>query len=325
MDPITATIVVGMCNAIGSYLLSKGGDIALERVMSKSKVRKIIKKDRKYIQKKFAGTKYTEYPIEAFLLEEVFQNPDFLYTFSSFPQNKRDGLFDEFCNYALSKGMEIQSIDKDNDFRRMLEDCVNYNNQLVHNTILSPSQRLMEKDLRENMSTIMGYAGHTLDSAAETLEENPILEYTHRQIDGILRTLRMDLRFYRFVLLICTIGLMIMPLIVFAIYAKYHFDSESMILVSIIICVATFPVLLFGGICCNKAIHCERSIQIYTNELWKDNFSLYSHVLGKTMLEKEERLHYLQAKLDIREDQLDEREKQLYEREDKLNKERTMR
>ena len=186
------------------YLMGKGSDQALKQASFKAKVKKIIRRDKKYIQRKFSNLKYREYPIEEFFLEKIFQDQFFLYPFDTCPQDKSDELYKRFQEYVLAKGMDLSSIYEDENFRTLLEDCVGYHNTLVHQTMLDPSQRLLEKDIKEYMAAT-GYAGHTLDPMAEALADNPDLEYTHRQTDGILRALRMDLRFHRLSLVMCTI------------------------------------------------------------------------------------------------------------------------
>lgn len=321
MEPVTTTVLaIGIGKTIITYLMGKGGDFALEQASFKRKVRKIIQKDKKYIRRIFANIKYREYPIEDFLLEKAFQLPEFLYPFGIFPPDKSNKLYKMFCDYVLEKEMVLDPIEEDTDFRPMLEDCVNHHNELVHQIILSPSQRLMEKDMKEFM-TFTGYAGHTLDSTAETLEENQALEYAHRQIDGILRALRMDLRFYRFAILMCTIGLMVLAPVVVALYAKYV--SQSIAVVSATVCfVIVVLILFFDMAALGKAIQCEKAIHKYTNALWEKNFSRYSRLLDDYNLDAyrfhlrrvEEHLNKTEKLLDERERYLDEREALLDER-----------
>ena len=225
----------------------------------------------------FRDLKYREYPIEEFFMEKIFQDQYFLYPFDVFPQDKSDKLYEKFQKYILSKGMDCEPIDTDEHFRPMLEDCVNYHNTRVHKVMLDPSQRLFEKDMKEYMAAT-GYAGHTLDSMAEALVNNPDLDYTHRQIDGILRALRMDLRFYRLALIICTIGLMVIAPVVVALYANY--TSEHIAIIAAAMCaVAWASILIFEVVALWKVIYCEIAIKKHTEELWRKNFECYSNII----------------------------------------------
>lgn len=178
--------------------------------------------------------------------------------------------------------MDLSSIHEDENFRPMLEDCVNYHNILVHQIMLDPSQRLLEKDMKEYMKAT-GYAGHTLDSMAVALGDNPDLEYVHRQVDGILRALRMDLRFYRLALAICTIGLMIIAPIVVALYANYKSVHIAMIAATLCV-VAGISILIFEVLAFGKVIYCEKTIKKYTEALWQKNFGRYSNIIEQDRL-----------------------------------------
>jgi len=107
---------------------------------------------------------------------------------------------------------------------------------------------------------------------------NRDLEYTHRQIDGILRALRMDLRFYRLALVMCTIGLMVIAPIIVALYANYNSVHIAMIAATLCI-VAGVSILLFEVVAWWKVLYCEKAIKKYTEALWQKNFERYSDII----------------------------------------------
>lgn len=332
MEPVSTTVIaMSVGKAIGGYLVEKGSDQGLKQASFKAKVKKIIRRDKKYIRHKFSNLKYREYPIEDFFLEKIFQDQFFLYPFDACPQDKSDKLYERFQEYILAKGMDPSSIYEDENFRALLEDCVGYHNTLVHQTMLDPSQRLLEKDIKEYM-TATGYAGHTLDPMAEALADNPDLEYTHRQIDGILRALRMDLKFYRLVLVMCTIGLMVIAPVVVALYANYNSEHIAMIAAALCV-VAGVSILLFEVVALRKEIYYEKTIEKYTEVLWQKNFERYSNIIEHRPLLDDsldeyrqeladrwrslwEREHWMDAKERV----LKEREKRLQEQEEIANK-----
>lgn len=264
-------------------------------------------------------------------MEKIFQDQNFLYPFDTLPQDKSDKLYQRFKEYVLEKGMDFSSISEDENFRSMLTDCVDYHNTLVHQAVLDPSQRLLEKDMKEYMAAT-GYVGHTLDPTAEALANNPSLEYTHRQIDGILRALRMDLRFYRLALVMCTIGLMVIAPVIVALYANYRSVHVAMIAAALCI-VAGISVLFFEGVAWWKIIYCEKTIKKHTEALWKKNFERYSIIIEqgsliddsldgywKELADRAEELWQREWWMDAKERSLREQEKRLQEQEDALNK-----
>lgn len=324
---VMSTIAIPVGKAIGGYLMGKGGDYALEQASFKAKIKKIIRKDKKYIRHKFSDLKYREYPIEDFFLENIFQDQYFLYTFDSFPKEKSDKLYERFQGYVLGKDMDVSSICEDENFRSMIEDCVNYHNILVHQIMLNPSQRLLEKDMKEYM-TATGYVGHTLDPTAVALGDNPDLEYVHRQVDGILHALRMDLRFYRLALVMCTIGLMVIAPVMVALYANYKSVHIAMIAAALCI-VAGISILFFEVMAWEKVIYCEKTIKMYTDALWRKNFERYSNIIEHNSLIDDNLSDYRQHLsnisyslwererwLDAKERRLREKEKQMQEQKD---------
>ena len=111
MEPVSTTVIaMSVGKAIGGYLMGKGSDHALKQASFKAKVKRIIRRDRKYIRRKFSDIKYREYPIEEFFLEKIFQDQDFLYPFDTFPQDKSNELYQRFQEYVLAKGMDLSSI-----------------------------------------------------------------------------------------------------------------------------------------------------------------------------------------------------------------------
>lgn len=320
----THTIATSIGKAVGSYLMGKGADYALEQASFKAKIKRIIRQDKKYIRQKFSDLKYREYPIEEFFLERIFQDQYFLYTFDTFPVDKSEELYKRFQNYVLGKGMDFRSIREDENFRPMLEDCVNNHNVLVHRIMLDPSQQLLEKDMKEYM-TATGYTGHTLDPMAVALGDNPELEYVHRQIDGILRALRMDLRFYRLALVMCTISLMVIAPVVVALYANYR--SVHIAMIAAALCIVTgISILLFDVLAGTKIIYCEKTIKKYTEALWQKNFERYSNIIQNERLLDDGLDNYRQYLSEVRyslwerENWLDAKERSLREKEKQLQK-----
>lgn len=208
----------------------------------------------------------------------------------------------------------------------MLEDCVQKHNVFVRQVVWSPAIQLAVKDIKDYM-TSTGYVGPTLDPTAEALSENSTLDYTHRQVDGILRALRMDLRFYRLTLLMCTIGLIIIAPTFVALYSKYN--STYIAMIAAVLClVAMVAVLPFAIVAWKKIIYNERLIQKYTEQLWERNFLKYSYqvdwrissgeIIDNYWLnieDYEEWLYRERIRLEKREKALEEREAQFQEQE----------
>lgn len=310
------------CDAISSYIMGKGGDALIDRASLKRKVRGLAKKEKKYIRNVFKKSKYIEYPVEQFFFEKVFSTGKYLYPFETIPKDKSQELYEEFRDYVLKSGMDPSTVDEDEDFKSMLEGCVENHNVLVRQTIWSPAIQLAVKDIKDYM-TATGFVGNTLDSDAEVLSDNAALEYTHRQINGVLHALRMDLRFYRLMLIVCTIGLMVVAPTFVALYARYKSPTIA-IIAAVLGVIALVAVLPFGVVTWRKILYCEKTIQKYTELLWENVYSEYSLQLRRSLWESESidnywpRLYSFQEFLDEKRNYLDRREARLDEREKRL-------
>lgn len=287
VELITAEVIQAVGSVVAEYAFGRVGDNLLDSFSTKRKIKKILGDDKKFIEKQFKNQERRLFIIvEEFLFKDIFQDPLFLYPVSNIPEDRAALLWERFYNYAKKAnydGIDIPSLE--DECRIKLGACTNYHNELINKYLLSESERIILKTIHRNQSDLLGYIGKTLDSNSELQFENYKLDYTHKQIEGILHALRMDMRHYKFLLILYSIGIIIVELVsiimlprIIAILGNSLAVQSVAVFVTIVLIIALiFSLLLRLFYSTIKNVqNCERRISAYMEALWDLHFINYS-------------------------------------------------
>lgn len=282
---ITAEILKNVGLTIGQYIFGRVGDTYLDRFTAKRKLKRILKEDEKNIEQKFQeNVEDAEIEkIKKFFFEDIFQDVMFLYPVSDFPEEMSILLERRFHAYAAKTDWEIRSNISLSD----LVACVVKHNKLVNKYLLSDSERIMLKTIQRNQSDLLGYIGKTLDSNSELQIENQALDYTQKQIEGLLHAMRMDTKHYKLLMMIYSLGILVLITIAIITLPKIlkasdNFQSISSGLVVVTIFFALAAVLLlslFFLSLTNVKIR-EKRILEYMELLWQLHFERYKRIFA---------------------------------------------
>lgn len=286
MDLLGAAAAASLPSTAFEFCANTSGGYALNKIMADWKSKAIIRKDRKFIKQQFPELKYSEYPIEEFFLEKVVRDARFLYSGSSLPPDKEDLLVNEFWKFIEYEKpeMDTETMIEDDSFKHRLVHCLNEHNRLMHEKLLTRSEKILAREIKNKIDAL-GYAGHTLSSEADLLTSSPELEYAHQQIDGILRTLRMDLKFYRLMLLLCVAGTLILTSVLVIYYPKYQLMDTAMYVAVLFFTILLVLVMLAAWILM-KISSCEKRVTMYTDIVWKINIAGYKMLLQQIMCDE---------------------------------------
>lgn len=203
---ITAEILQNIGLTVGQYIFGRASDTFLDSFTVKHKLKKFLKVDGKIIEQKFQGIERAEREkIKKFFFEDIFQDAIFLYPVSDLPRERFILLESRFHTYAQKANLENYSTISVDD----LVSCVVKHNELVNKYLLSKSELIMLKTIQRNQSDLLGYIGKTLNANSELQIENQTLDYTQKQIEGILHALRMDTKHYKLLMMLYSFGLLI--------------------------------------------------------------------------------------------------------------------
>lgn len=282
---ITKEVVKKVGLTVGQYIFGRVRDDYFDNFTAKQKLKKILKKDEENInqqfQKKLEKEETTK--IEEFFFKDIFQDIMFLYPVSDLPIDRVDILESRFLNYTKKIDWKDAPEISVND----LVSCVNKHNELIDKYLLSDSEHIMLKTIQRNQSDLLGYIGKTLDSNSELQIEDKNLDYSSKQIEGILHAMRMDMKHYKFLMMVYSLGILILITIAIVILPRIigasnnlHSISRGLIVICMFFVFALF-LLLFLFILALKNVNIrEGKILKYMGLLWQLHFSRYEKILN---------------------------------------------
>lgn len=282
---ITAEILKNVGLTIGQYIFGRVGDTYFDSFTAKRKLKKILKEDEKNIEQKFqenVGEAEIE-KIKKFFFEDIFQDVMFLYPVSDFPEERSILLERRFNAYAEKTNWKICSSVNLSD----LIACVVKHNKLVNKYLLSDSERIMLKTIQRNQLDLLGYIGKTLDSNSELQIENQTLDYTQKQIEGLLHAMRMDAKHYKLLMMIYSFG--ILMLITIAIITlpkilnasdKVQSISSGLVVITIFFALAAVLLLFLFCLSLKNVKIRENRVLEYMELLWQLHFERYKRIFA---------------------------------------------
>lgn len=284
-EVVTKEVVNKIGLAIGQYIFGRLRDDYFDNLTEKRKLIKILNKDKENIKQRFQNILKNEKIeiINEFFFEDIFQDTMFLYPVSDLPSDRVDILKSRFLNYIKEIGWKDAPEISVSD----LVACVNKHNELIDKYLLSDSERIMLKTIQRNQSDLLGYIGKTLDSNSELQIEDKNLDYSSKQIEGILHAMRMDMKHYKLLMMFYSLGILILITIAIVILPKIigaSNDLQSIARGLIVICVffvfALFLLLFLFTLALKNVRIREEKILKYMELLWQLHFSRYEKLLN---------------------------------------------
>lgn len=285
IDFITTEMIKAVGIAVSEYAFGRVGDHLFDTFSTKLKIKGILRKDEKFIERQFKNQKI-ELLIagKSFLFEEVFQDSIFLYPVSDIPESRSTLLWQRYCNYIQKNQYDLSLSLDDDTYKHKLVACVNNHNELVNKALLNDSERIILKTIDRNQSDLLGYIGKTLDANSNLQFENYNLDYAQKQIEGILHALRMDMRHYKLLLILYAIGILIITLTTILVLPQITLLLDSLnenafiAITPIMLIIAwLFALLLRLFFSTMKNVKMfEEKISTYMDALWHLHFTSYS-------------------------------------------------
>lgn len=292
IETIPAEVIKAVGVTIAEYVFGKVGDKFYETRLAARKIKNILKADKKYIEEQFERKELEILHVEEFLFQEVFQNSIFLYPVSAIPKDRVKLLWGKYRAYMTDKhNIDIDTVSENEDIiKSKLVKCVNNHNESVNKHLLSESDRIILKTMQRSQSDLLGYVGQTLDANSELQSTHAKLDYTHKQVEGILHAFRMDMRHYKLLLMLnlvgiivfATISIIVLPHIIGNLSDLFRgnpdINTSKLILFNSIIVILAFVLLILIWlffISLRNVQKCESRIVHYMESLWEIHFINY--------------------------------------------------
>ena len=278
---ISSAIVVPIAKTIGSFLFGRIGNGFVDNALIRSKTKKILAEDRKRIKSLYKSEPEKANFVEKFLFDDIFQDTAFLYPVSILPDDKVELAWDKFCKYREETGAEcIQPGDK-----TLLADCINNHNSLIGKYLLNNSDRLLLGILERDHSDMFGYIGKTLNSDSDLQYSNDRLDYTHKQIEGVLHALRMDQRHYKILLALYSVGIVVLSIVLAlvlpSILPKLTWYNWQLILILMLFLYAFLMLFVLFMKTYQRVAKYENRITEYMEELWTIHYNCYQSLFNQ--------------------------------------------
>lgn len=285
-EPITTLgVIKAIGEAVAGYAFGKAGDKFFDTFSAKWKIKKILKDDKKFIEGQFKDIEYElRSVVEEFLFTEIFQDSMFLYPVTNIPDDRATLLWERWERFRNKTTDKYEWPVFDDEIKIKLEACINNHNELVNKNLLSESEGIILKTIHRNQSDLLGYIGKTLDANTELQFQDSKLDYTHKQIEGILHALRMDMRHYKFLLFLYSIGILIIELAAIIMLPKiiaalqYSVAEQSVVVFNSIIFIVACLFMLLLGLFTSTLMNvknCEKRISTHMETLWELHFRSY--------------------------------------------------
>lgn len=292
VEIITAEIIKAVGGTVAEYVFGKVGDKFYETRLASYKIKNILKADKKYIEQQFERNELETLHVEEFLFQEIFQDSIFLYPVSAIPKDRVKLLWGKYRAYMTDKhNIDINTVNENEDIiKSKLGKCVNNHNELVNKHLLSENDRIILKTMQRSQSDLLGYIGQTLDANSELQSTHAKLDYTHKQVEGILHAFRMDMRHYKLLLMLNLIGIIVFAIISIIVspqiignlsdllleYSDLN-TLNSILFISLVVVLAFVLLILIWlfFISLRNVQKCENRIVQYMESLWEIHFSNY--------------------------------------------------
>lgn len=292
MGGVQTKIIRDGINFIISSIADRTGNNFFGSKSERNKIKKIIFKDRKNIQKYFNVKKDTELYnlVEQFIIYTVHQKGEFFST-NHLSAEEENNLWKSLCDYLRS-----QNNDKyiNLEYKDKIIKCVNEHNALlseifldeqskIHIKMMTERENKMEKNIKDEIHGIKKII-NTLDTETFLQMEDEEIDFSIAQLESIMQSYRYDivqLRKQKNIVMIALISAIFLGMFLFVIcFPISEFDLDYIMLILMIM----FNIIFFVG---NYTQYGNRRLSYLENQLekmrldmWKLNYNLYKNKIS---------------------------------------------
>lgn len=272
-------------NIIASFLVSRTGNDIFDKQVEKRKIRKVLKEDKKNIQRLFGIEDDTDLYnlIEEFVMNSAFKDTLF-YSSMELTLEQENELWERFSKY-------IEKETKDGyvniDYKSKIIRCINLHNEAINNIIMDTKSnihiKLMQRQY-ENFKNYLDYIISTLNTDTKLLDNDDELNFVIEQIETIMKSYRFDINQTRKMQIISICGTMIILLILtvsIPLSLKYV-ESIYTIYALLIFLVVFLSISYIFWLNISNRLRClERKMENMRDYLLHLHLKLYESILDK--------------------------------------------
>lgn len=274
---------------IAAFLVDTTGNEIFEKWKSKRKISKVLKEDRKNIERIFCAIRYTNLYnlVEEFIMYSAFKEVSF-YSPMDLTVEQEVKLWEEFSNF-------IKKENNDNyveiEYREKIIRCINLHNKAINSTIIDIQGNLQMKMMQiqhQSIKNSLNYIINTLNTETKLQDEDDRLNFDVEQLEMIMKSYRFDINLLRNIQIICICGVLIVLLsmsIFIPISLKYDISMYSMRMMYAFLSVVVVLIFGFGGYITFSLYKLEERMEEMRKSLWGVHYGIYIKNIGK-MIDK---------------------------------------
>lgn len=180
------------------FIIDYTGNTVFELWTEKRKIKKILKQDKKNIEKFFKVKEYSDLYnlIEQFIMFEAFKEPEFYSPFRLISKQE-DELWHRFEMFIYNElGKEVTA----DNYKTNLIRCINNHNEAISKVMIdsgSVFQMKVNEKRYNSIHNLLNQIVDTLDVDTRLQEGNDELSFLVEQIESIMKSYRMDINWFR--------------------------------------------------------------------------------------------------------------------------------
>lgn len=275
---------------IASFLVDKTGNEIFEKWKAKRKISKILKEDRKNIERIFYTINNSDLYnlVEEFILFSAFKEVTF-YSSMDLTIEQEEKLWQKFSDFIKA---ETGDDNVNGEYREKIIRCVNLHNKEINGIIMDAQGILQMKVMQSQHRVIkdsLDYIIDTLNTETKLQDEDDELNFSAEQLEMAMKSYRYDINQLRKIQTLCICGataILLLIAIFIPLSLKYVENFYSVIIMFSFLLMAVVLILAFWKHFSKNLHYLETQMEDKRQSLWVTHFSLYENQIEAKYMQK---------------------------------------
>lgn len=264
---------------IAAFLVDTTGNEIFEKWKTKRKISKVLKEDRKNIERIFFTIKDSDLYnlVEEFIMYSAFKEVSF-YSPMDLTIEQEEKLWIEFSNFIKKESKEKYV---GYEYRNKIVRCINLHNKAINNIIIDDQGNLQMKLMQSQHQSVknsLNYIINTLNTETKLQDKDDKLNFGVEQLEAIMKSYRFDINFLRKLQIICICGAIIILLlmsIAIPLSLKHGMNFTSMIIMCVFLFIVVLLFLIFWKYITGDLHNVEKQMESMRQQLWEIHYKIY--------------------------------------------------
>lgn len=270
---------------IAAFLVDTTGNEIFEKWKTKRKISKVLKEDRKNIERIFFAIKDSDLYklVEEFIMFSAFKEVSF-YSPMDLTIEQEEKLWIEFSNFIKKESKEKYI---GYEYRNKIVRCINLHNRAINSIIIDDQGNLQMKLMQSQHQSVKNYLNYiinTLNTETKLQDKDDKLNFGIEQLEMIMKSYRFDINLLRKLQIICFSGVFIIFMFVsifISFSLKYNIRTNSVLIMCILLIVVEGLLLIFWRNITFDLHKLEMQMENMRQSLWEIHYKIYVNKIYK--------------------------------------------